>query len=87
MVINADTTIVPEFLDTALARLEADPDFIAVGGVFYGDEGAGLVGQLLQRNEYTRYQRYISRRLGRVVDDVVTDGPFGADDILAVKSR
>ncbi len=65
MVMDADTTIVPEFLDTALARLEADPDFIAVGGVFYGEEGAGLVGQL-QRNEYTRYQRYISRRLGRV---------------------
>jgi cellulose synthase/poly-beta-1,6-N-acetylglucosamine synthase-like glycosyltransferase len=36
-----------------------------VGGVFYGEGGGGLVGQL-QRNEYTRYQRDISRRQGRV---------------------
>ena len=47
------------------ARLEDDPDLIAVGGVFYGENGCGLVGQL-QRNEYTRYQRDISRRQGRV---------------------
>ena len=37
---------------------------MAVGGVFHGEAGSGLVGQL-QRNEYTRYQRYISRRLGK----------------------
>ena len=39
-----------------MGRLEADPDLMAVGGVFYGEGGAGLVGQL-QRNEFTRYQR------------------------------
>ena len=33
---------------------------MAVGGLFYGEEGGGLVGQL-QRNEYTRYQRLVSR--------------------------
>ena len=38
---------------------------MAVGGVFYGERGSGLIGQL-QRNEYTRYQRHISRRLGKV---------------------
>lgn len=65
LVMDADSVIVPEFLQTAMARLGADSDLIAVGGVFYGEEGAGLVGQL-QRNEYTRYQRYISRRLGKV---------------------
>jgi cellulose synthase/poly-beta-1,6-N-acetylglucosamine synthase-like glycosyltransferase len=65
MVMDADSVIVPGFLATALARLEADPDLIAVGGVFTGEHGAGLVGQL-QRNEYTRYRRYISRRLGKV---------------------
>ena len=83
MVMDADTTIVPEFLDTALARLEADPDFIAVGGVFYGEEGAGLVGQL-QRNEYTRYQRYISRRLGRVFVLTGTASPFRGYALQAV---
>jgi biofilm PGA synthesis N-glycosyltransferase PgaC len=65
MVMDADSTIVPEFLETAMGRLEADPDLMAVGGVFYGEQGAGLVGQL-QRNEYARYQRDISRQKGRV---------------------
>jgi cellulose synthase/poly-beta-1,6-N-acetylglucosamine synthase-like glycosyltransferase len=65
MVMDADSVVVPEFLETAMGRLEANPDLIAVGGVFYGEPGGGLVGQL-QRNEYTRYQRDISRRQGRV---------------------
>ena len=65
MVMDADSVIVPEFLETAMGRLEEDPDLIAVGGVFYGEGGSGLVGQL-QRNEYTRYQRHISRRKGKV---------------------
>jgi cellulose synthase/poly-beta-1,6-N-acetylglucosamine synthase-like glycosyltransferase len=65
MVMDADSMIVPEFLETAMERLEGDSDLIAVGGLFYGEHGAGLVGQL-QRNEYTRYQRQISRRLGKV---------------------
>jgi cellulose synthase/poly-beta-1,6-N-acetylglucosamine synthase-like glycosyltransferase len=64
-VMDADSVLVPEFLHTAMARLGADSDLIAVGGVFYGEQGSGLVGQL-QRNEYSRYQRYISRRLGKV---------------------
>ena len=38
---------------------------MAVGGLFYGEEGGGLIGQF-QRNEYTRYARDISRRRGRV---------------------
>jgi len=54
-VMDADSVLVPEFLQTAMERLEADPDLMAVGGVFYGERGSGLVGQL-QRNEYTRYQ-------------------------------
>src|SRR4051794_27854614 len=65
MIMDADSVIVPEFLEAAMSRLEADPDLIAVGGVFAGEERAGLVGQL-QRNEFTRYRRDISRRLGKV---------------------
>jgi biofilm PGA synthesis N-glycosyltransferase PgaC len=65
MVMDADSIVVPEFLETAMGRLEDDPWLIAVGGVFYGERGSGLIGQL-QRNEYTRYQRDISRRQGRV---------------------
>jgi cellulose synthase/poly-beta-1,6-N-acetylglucosamine synthase-like glycosyltransferase len=65
MVMDADSVIVPEFLEIAMDRLDGDPDLIAVGGVFYGEQSIGLVGQL-QRNEYTRYQRDIARRRGRV---------------------
>jgi cellulose synthase/poly-beta-1,6-N-acetylglucosamine synthase-like glycosyltransferase len=83
MVMDADTVIVPEFLATATARLEADPDLIAVGGVFYGDEGGSLVGQL-QRNEYTRYQRYISRRRGKVFVLTGTASMFRAYALRAV---
>ncbi len=65
MVMDADSTIFPEFLEAAMGRLEADRDLTAVGGLFGGEEGGGLVGQL-QRNEYTRYRRRISRRRGKV---------------------
>jgi biofilm PGA synthesis N-glycosyltransferase PgaC len=65
MVMDADSVIVPEFLDAAMVRLEADPDLIAVGGVFGGEDGAGLVGQP-QRNEFTAYRRTIARRRGNV---------------------
>jgi cellulose synthase/poly-beta-1,6-N-acetylglucosamine synthase-like glycosyltransferase len=65
LVMDADSTIARVFLESALARLEADPSLVAVGGLFYGEEGGGLVGQY-QRNEYGRYQRLVARKLGRV---------------------
>jgi cellulose synthase/poly-beta-1,6-N-acetylglucosamine synthase-like glycosyltransferase len=65
MVMDADSTISPEFLEVALGLLEEDPDLMAVGGLFFGEDGGGLVGQL-QRNEFTRYQRVVARRLDRV---------------------
>ena len=65
MVMDADTTLVPGFLEVALGRLETNPDYAAIGGVFFGEGGAGLVGAL-QRNEYIRYARDISRRKGKV---------------------
>lgn len=65
MVMDADSTISTEFLDTALGLLEDDPDLMAVGGLFFGEDGGGLVGQL-QRNEFGRYQRIVARRLDRV---------------------
>lgn len=36
---------------------------MAIGGLFYGEDGAGLIGQF-QRNEYLRYSRDIARRRG-----------------------
>ena len=83
LVMDADSVIVPEFLETAMGRLETDPDLIAVGGVFYGEGGSGLVGQL-QRNEYTRYQREISRRKGKVLVLTGTASLFRAYALKAV---
>jgi cellulose synthase/poly-beta-1,6-N-acetylglucosamine synthase-like glycosyltransferase len=83
MVMDADSVIVPEFLETAIGHLEADPDLIAVGGVFAGENGAGLIGQL-QRNEYTRYRRVIARRRGRVFVLTGTASLFRAYALKAV---
>ena len=52
MVMDADSTISPDFIETALGRLASDPDLMAVGGLFTGEPGAGILGQF-QRNEYT----------------------------------
>ncbi|WP_107773119.1 glycosyltransferase [Nocardioides sediminis] len=65
MVMDADTTLDAGFLEGATRRLTDDRALMAVGGLFYGEEGSGLIGQF-QRNEYTRYQRDLRRRRGRV---------------------
>lgn len=65
MVMDADTRLDDGFLETAVRRLTADRALMAIGGLFYGEEGAGLLGQF-QRNEYSRYSRDIRRRRGRV---------------------
>jgi len=66
MVMDADTVLAsPAFIETARARMTADRALMAVGGIFHGEPGHGLLGQF-QRNEYTRYAREIERRRGRV---------------------
>jgi cellulose synthase/poly-beta-1,6-N-acetylglucosamine synthase-like glycosyltransferase len=65
MVMDADTTLDQGFLTAAVRRFTDDRALMAVGGLFYGEEGVGMIGQF-QRNEYTRYARKISRRRGRV---------------------
>ena len=65
MVLDADTTLSPEFIEAAVARFTADRAIMAIGGIFKGDPGGGLLG-LLQRNEYDRYERKINRRRGKV---------------------
>lgn len=66
MVMDADTTLDDGFLEAAVRRMTWDRALMAVGGLFYGEEGAGLLGQL-QRNEYIRYGREMRRRRGRVL--------------------
>ncbi|MFJ8938819.1 glycosyltransferase family 2 protein [Streptomyces sp. NPDC102365] len=64
---DADTVLEPAFIAHASAAL--NPRTGAVGGIFYGDAGGGLLGTL-QRIEFHRYAREISRRNYRA--DVLT---------------
>lgn len=63
LVQDADSQLAPGFVAAAISSLT--PEAGAVGGVFHGAGGAGLLG-LLQRNEFTRYGRSIARRNGTV---------------------
>jgi biofilm PGA synthesis N-glycosyltransferase PgaC len=65
MVMDADTTLDDGFLEVAVRAFTNDRGLMAVGGLFHGGEGFGLIGQL-QRNEYIRYARELRRRRGRV---------------------
>ncbi|GAB3301787.1 glycosyltransferase [Epidermidibacterium keratini] len=65
LVMDADTVLDQGYLAAARSRFTNDRALMAVGGLFYGEEGGGLIGQF-QRNEYTRYAREIRRRRGRV---------------------
>lgn len=64
MVVDADTRLGPGFLEAAVKRFTDDRALMAVGGLFHGEPGHGLIGQF-QRNEYVRYTREIHRRRGR----------------------
>ena len=83
LVMDADTVMVDDFLERAVAEFDALPDLDAVGGVFVGDDSPGLLAQL-QRNEYLRYGRDISRRQGRVFVLTGTASLFRADALAAV---
>ncbi len=83
MVMDADTTLDSGFLRGVVRRMSADRALMAVGGLFYGEEGSGVVGQF-QRNEYFRYQRELTRRRGRVFVLTGTATAFRASALQAV---
>lgn len=83
MVLDADTRLDPGFLEGAVKRLHDDRALMAVGGLFYGEEGCGLLGQF-QRNEYTRYQRDLKRRRGRLFVLTGTASVFRSRALRAV---
>lgn len=62
LVQDADTVLNPWFVETAEGTFNRKVG--AVGGVFYGEEGGGLLG-LLQRMEFHRYAWEIERRGGK----------------------
>ncbi|GHG61530.1 glycosyltransferase family 2 protein [Streptomyces griseocarneus] len=67
LVQDADTMLQPAFLASAIEAM--DRRVGAVGGIFYGERGGGLLGAL-QRIEFHRYAREIARRGYRA--DVLT---------------
>jgi cellulose synthase/poly-beta-1,6-N-acetylglucosamine synthase-like glycosyltransferase len=69
MVMDADTVLSERFLEVADRRFTQDRALMALGGIFAGEPGHGLLG-VFQRNEYVRYSRTIARRRGLV--DVLT---------------
>jgi cellulose synthase/poly-beta-1,6-N-acetylglucosamine synthase-like glycosyltransferase len=83
LVMDADTVMVDDFLERAVHELQSQPDLDAVGGVFFGDDREGLLRQM-QRNEYLRYSRDISRRQGRVFVLTGTASVFRAEALSTV---
>lgn len=83
LVMDADTSLGPRFIEAASGQLEQDPELAAVGGVFYGEQGHGILGQF-QRNEYTRYSLQIRQRRGRVFVLTGTATMFRAEALLDV---
>lgn len=83
MVMDADSQIGDDFLAEAIRLFSDDRALMAVGGLFHGEDGHGLLGQF-QRNEYTRYQREIRRRRGRVFVLTGTASVFRSAALRAV---
>lgn len=86
MVMDADTVLDAGFLAAAVRRFTDDRALMAVGGLFYGEEGGGLIGQF-QRNEYIRYAREMRRRRGRVFVLTGTASLFRPLALLTVAAR
>ncbi|RZU65654.1 cellulose synthase/poly-beta-1,6-N-acetylglucosamine synthase-like glycosyltransferase [Microterricola gilva] len=83
MIMDADTQLDDGFLAAAASRFANDRALMAVGGLFYGEPGHGLIGQF-QRNEYIRYSRELKRRRGRVFVLTGTASLFRAAGLRAV---
>jgi poly-beta-1,6-N-acetyl-D-glucosamine synthase len=65
LVMDADSELIPEFVEIAVRELDADPDIGAVSAAYYGKDQGGLL-QLLQRIEYCHERRRVARRKARV---------------------
>ncbi|TFD66333.1 glycosyltransferase family 2 protein [Cryobacterium ruanii] len=85
MIVDADTTLDAGFLAAGVARFTSDRALMAIGGLFYGEPGAGLLGQM-QRNEYVRYSAQIKRRRGMVFVLTGTASMFRPRALMEVAS-
>ena len=62
---DANTVLDDDFPSSAVTRFASDRALMAIGALFHGEPGHGILGQS-QRNEYIRYAREMRRRRGRV---------------------
>jgi cellulose synthase/poly-beta-1,6-N-acetylglucosamine synthase-like glycosyltransferase len=83
MCMDADTVLDDGFLAAGIQRFTNDRAMMAIGGLFYGEAGHGILGQL-QRNEYLRYSREIRRLRGRVFVLTGTASMFRARALRSV---
>ncbi|MFZ3592950.1 glycosyltransferase family 2 protein [Streptomyces sp. BH104] len=83
LVQDADTVLNPEFVGCAVQAME-DETVGAVGGIFYGEPGGGLLGQL-QRMEYQRYALEIRRKNNEAVVLTGTGSLFRAGVLRQVR--
>ncbi len=86
LVMDADSTLEPRFLEAAVARLRINPQLGAVGGVFMGQRAVSSIQQA-QANEYVRYARAVGRRQGRVMVLTGTATVFRAGALLQVAEQ
>jgi poly-beta-1,6-N-acetyl-D-glucosamine synthase len=80
---DADTILDPRFI--RVARLHLSPTSGAVGAVFYGGPGGGILG-LFQRSEFARYARDISRKGDQIAVLSGTAALFLVGTLKAVQS-
>ncbi|MGW2343043.1 glycosyltransferase family 2 protein [Streptomyces sp. NPDC001661] len=83
LVQDADTVLNPEFVGCAVEAME-DATVGAVGGIFYGEPGGGVLGQL-QRMEYQRYALEIRRKHNEAVVLTGTGSLFRAGVLREVR--
>ena len=69
LVMDADTVLTERFIEATVAPLfgPSKKPIAGVGGIFLADDDSWSLVRQLQSNEYVRYQRRLSRRMGRAL--------------------
>lgn len=80
--LDADSEVNSTFVSEALSVFR-DPKVGAVGGIFYGEPGHGLIGQF-QRNEFVRYSNDVAYRRYRAMVVTGTAAMFRASVLAQV---
>lgn len=85
LIMDADTTVAPEFIEVALRTLGEDPRAGGVSSIFLGRDSDTFLGEL-QRMEFHRYAREIRRNGNRVFVLSGTASVFRVDSLRTVRA-